>query len=138
LSKEKTPMDSADTLAQRQGELLETILQGIQQGGLTDETWLRIYAERIQLADRGFITPRTQTILHFFNDHQLYRKPRRLSQLVKHLITEFNTVQRLYTNKGWVHLTTQTETQYESTMSGESPSLDTLPDWNPPTGEQPK
>lgn len=124
-------MDSADILAARQGELLETILQGIQQGGLTDETWLQIYAERIPLADRGFITERTQTILHFFNDHQLYKKPRRLSQLVKHLITEFNTIQRIYTQKGWVQLTTQPETQYESTMSGESPRLDELPEWNP-------
>ena len=130
MSKEKTPMDNADTLARRQGELLESILQGIQQGGISDETWLQIYVERIQLANRGFITERAQKVLHFFNDHQLYKKPRRLSQLVKHLITEFNTIQRIYTNKGWVQQAETPEIQYESTISGESPALDELPDWN--------
>ena len=130
MSKEKPPMDSADILAQRQGELLETILQGIQQEGLSDETWLKIYAERILYTNRGFITPQTQQILHFFNNHQLYKNPRRLTQLVKHLITEFNTIQRIYTNKGWVQQAETPEIQYESTISGESPALDELPDWN--------
>jgi len=130
LTKDKPAMDSADYLARRQGELLQTILQAIQDGGLDDETWLQIYAERMPLANRGYTSKRAQTVLHIFNTHQFYKNPRRLSQLVKHLIEEFNAVQRIYTNKGWVQLAPiEEEVQYESTLSGESPSLDEIQDW---------
>ena len=130
MTKDKPTIDSADYLARRQGDLLRTILQGIQDGGLDDETWLQIYAERMLLANRGYTSKRAQAVLHIFNTHQFYKNPRRLSQLVKHLIEEFNAIQRIYINKGWVQLAPTEETvQYESTLNGESPSIAEIKDW---------
>jgi hypothetical protein len=128
--KEKPVQDSADQLAVRQGEIIAKIMEGIQRGtGLTDLEWLQLYAVKRRLADRGFISERTGRTLQFFNEYRLYVKPRRLYQLVKRLETDFDAAQRIYTNKGLLQRSQVEEVRYESTLSGESPALDELPDW---------
>ena len=136
--KDKAPMDSADYLARRQGQVLRTLLQGVQDGGLEPETWMRLYAEEIPLANRGHMSERTQRALHIFNDHGLYRKPVRLNQLVKRLMEDFGATQRIYTNKGLLTLAPEDEVRIASTLKGEAPRMDEVPDWMLPVSEEEK
>jgi len=76
-------MDSADYLARRQGRVLRTLMRGIQQGGLTDEEWLILHTENLQAATRGHLSERAMQAIDYFTEHGLYRKPKRLTQLVR-------------------------------------------------------
>ena len=136
MAKDKPVSDSADYLARRQGQVLRTLLMGVQGGGLDAETWMRLYAEEVPLATRGHVSERTQRALHVFNDHGFYRKPVRLNQLVKRLMEDFGAAQRIYTNKGLLTLAPADELRFESTLSGEAPMMDEVPDFLSPVGEE--
>lgn len=136
MAKDKPAMDSADYLARRQGAVLRTLMEGIQEGGLSDETWLRVHTGDILVATRGHLSERVLATLDYFTEYKFYRKPRRLSQLVKLLRRDFGEVQRVYTNKGLLQLAPVEEVRYESTLSGEAPTLDELPDWVVPLDEE--
>jgi len=136
VAKDKPVTDSADYLARRQGQVLRTLLKGVQGGGLTAETWMRLYAEEIPLATRGYVSERTQRTLNAFNDHGFYRKPVRLNQLVKRLMEDFGAAQRLYTNKGLLTLAPAEEMSFKSTLTGEAPAMDENPDWLQPVAEE--
>ncbi|MFH2109987.1 MAG: hypothetical protein ABIJ47_01880 [Candidatus Bathyarchaeota archaeon] len=136
MPKDKPLMDSADYLARRQGAVLRTLMQGIQKGGLDEETWLKVHTERLQEATRGHLSERAMSAVDYFTEHGFYRKPKRLLQLVKLLRREFGAVQRIYTNKGMLQLAPTEDTRYESTLSGEAPMMDEVPDWMIPAEEE--
>ena len=136
MAKDKPVTDSADYLAKRQGNVLRTLLRGVQKGGLDAETWMRLYTVDIPLATRGHLCEHSQRALHIFNDHGFYRKPVRLNQLVKRLMEDFGAAQRIYTNKGLLTLAPDEELRYESTLSGEAPMMDEVPDFMEPVGEE--
>ena len=136
MAKNKPAMDSADYLARRQGEVLRTLMQGVQEGGLSDETWLRVHTEDIQVATRGHVSERVLAVLDYFTEYKFYRKPKRLNQLVKLLRRDFGGVQRVYTNKGLLQLAPMEEVRYTSTLSGEAPTLNEAPDWMVPLDEE--
>lgn len=108
MNKPKTPHDSANNLAHRQAQLLATLIQGIRNGGLTDNQWLKVYSYQHRVTDRGYITPRTRRTLDYFLQYRLYQNPRRLVQLIKQLENHFDKTQRIYTNK---NLLTSHQTQ---------------------------
>ena len=138
MPKNKPAMDSADYLAKRQGDIVDTIMKGIQAGGLTDEVWGQMYAWSRRLADRGHISERTRKTLRYFRKHNFYRNPRRLSQLLDRLEEDFDAAQRIYTMKGLLQLAPADEFRYESTLSGVSPMMDEAPDWTHPVEEEEK
>lgn len=129
-------MDSADYLARRQGAVLRTLMGGIQRGGLTDMEWLRLHTEDVQAATRGHLSERALQAMDSFTEHKLYRKSRRLFQMVKLLRREFGAVQRIYTSKSLLQLAPAEEVRYTSTLSGESPTMDQVPDWLIPADEE--
>lgn len=131
-------MDSADYLARRQGAVLRTLMGGLQRGGLSDEEWLRLHTEDLQAATRGHLSERAMAAVDYFTEHGLYRKPKRLTQLVKLLRREFGGVQRVYTNKGLLTLAPVEDIKYQSTLSGESPEMDQVPGWLIPAEEEEK
>jgi len=134
--KDKPQMDSADYLARRQGAVLRTLVGGIQRGGLSAEEWLRLHTEDLQAATRGHLSERAMKAVDYFNEHGLYRRPKRLNQLVKLLRREFGAVQRVYTSKGLLQLAPVEDVRYQSTLSGESPMMDQVPDWLMPEDEE--
>ena len=137
MPKDKPLMDSADYLTQRQSEVSFIIRKGIREGGLDDDTWARLDIRGIVLATRGHISERVQAALDYFDEHGLYRRPRRLRQLAKLLRREFNAAQRIYTTKSLLQLApVEGEVRYKSTLSGESPMLDEVPDWMSPVDEE--
>jgi len=105
MSKKAEPVsDSADLLALRQSKLLAFLVEGIQQGGLSDEEWLQVYIIDRRLADRGFISARSRRVMNYYLEFKLYQIPGRLVQLVKRLEEEFDLIQRLYTQKSLLSL----------------------------------
>jgi len=123
VSKNKASMDNADLLALRQGEVLATLMVGIQQGGLTPEEWLNLSTWRLSQATRGLLSPRVVYALNYMDDNGLYKKPERLSQLVKLLRWEFNKVQREYLKRGLLTVE-PLEQEVRSTLSATPPSLE--------------
>ena len=136
VAKDKPPMDSADYLARRQGEVLRCLMMGIQSGGLDEETWLKVHTEKLLEATRGHLSPRALSAVDYFTEYGFYRKPKRLLQLVKLLRREFGAVQRIYTNKGLLTLAPEEGVKYASTLSGEPPRIDEVPDWLIPAEEE--
>ena len=110
--------DSAELLAERQGEILKTIYTGIQKGGLTSEQWMTIETQRLSKATRGYISEKCHRVLDNFTDYGFYKTPYRLSKLVKLLRREFYGVQKIYTQAGRVQLTPETpEVSAQSTLA---------------------
>ena len=116
-------MDNADLLALRQGEVLATLMQGIQKGGLTPEEWLTLSTWRLSQATRGLLSPRVIYALNYMDEHALYKKPSRLWQMVKLLRWEFNKVQREYLRRGLLTVEPMDQ-EVRSTLSGPPPSLE--------------
>ena len=105
MSKKAEPVsDSADLLALRQSKLLAFLVEGIQNGGLSDEEWLQMYIIDRRLADRGFLSARSRRVMNYYLEFKLYQIPGRLVQLVKRLEEEFDQIQRLYTQKSLLSL----------------------------------
>ena len=119
--------DSADLLALRQSKLLAFLVEGIQQGGLSDEEWLQLYIIDRRLADRGFISVRSRRVMNLFLEFKLYQSPGRLVQLVKRLEDEFDLIQRLYTQKSLLSLPkTRGKEQFVSTLQDPLPFKDSI------------
>jgi len=123
VSKDKPGMDNADLLAMRQGEVLVTLMRGIQKGGLTPEEWLSLTSWALTQATRGLLSPRLIYAINYMDEHGSYKKPWRLSQLVKQLRWEFNKVQRVYLKKGYLTVEPM-EPEVRSTLSAPPPSLE--------------
>ena len=105
MSKKAEPVsDSADLLALRQSKLLAFLVEGIRNGGLSDEEWLQMYIIDRRLADRGFLSARSRRVMNYYLEFKLYQIPGRLVQLVKRLEEEFDQIQRLYTQKSLLSL----------------------------------
>jgi len=134
--KDKALMDSADYLARRQSEVYVVLRRGIRGGGLPDDEWARLDTRGVVLATRGHVSERVQAALDLFDEHRLYTRPRRLRQLSKLLRREFNAAQRIYTNKGLLTLAPAEEVKVTSTLSGEAPMMDEVPEWLIPADEE--
>jgi len=123
MSKDKAAMDNADLLALRQGEVLATLMQGIQKGGLTPEEWLSLTSWALTQATRGLLSPRVIYAINYMEENALYKSPDRLWQLVKLLRWEFNKVQREYLRRGLLTVEPMDQ-EVRSTLSGPPPSLE--------------
>ena len=123
MSKDKAGMDNADLLAFRQGEVMVTLTEGIQKGGLTPEEWLALSTWRLSQATRGLLSPRVIYALHYMEENALYKNPDRLWQLAKLLRWEFNKVQRVYLKRGYLTVEPMDQ-EVRSTLSGPPPSLE--------------
>jgi len=129
MTKDKGQQDNIDLLVQRQRTVLDLITMGIQGDGISVETWIELRNYLIPSAARGHMSTRTAQILDYFTQYGHYRKPRRLVSLDRHLRADFDAVQRLYVNKNLLTLSPMDEIQVISTLSGESPELETQLDF---------
>lgn len=116
--------DNIDLLVQRQRTVLDLVTEGIQGTGITVEDWIKLRNYLIPSAARGHMTGRTAQVLDYFTQYGHYRKPKRLVSLQRHLRADFDAVQRLYVNKNLLTLSPMDEIQVVSTLSGESPELE--------------
>ena len=108
MSRRRQPQDSADELALRQFDLVMELVEAINDGGFGHREWFE-YIARLIRGHRGFLSPRTILILEAMTKYGLYSPELNgayhLSALLTHhLMRDFYTVERLYTNKGYLTL----------------------------------
>jgi len=127
--------DNIDLLVQRQRAVLDIVTEGIQGQGICVEQWTELRNYLIPSASRGHMSARTAQVLDFFTRYGHYMKPKRLVSLDRHLRADFDAVQRLYVNKNLLTLAPEGEIKVVSTLSGESPILESQIEYMETVGE---
>ena len=128
-NQDKGQQDNIDLLVQRQRIVLDKVTEGIQLDGISVTDWTILRNYMIPAAARGHISQRTARVLEVFTRYGLYRKPKRLLSLDRHLRRDFDAVQRLYVNKGLLTLSPMGEVEIQSSLSGETPQMESQLDY---------
>lgn len=128
-NQDKGQQDNIDLLVERQETVLDKVTEGIQGNGITVEDWTRLRNLHIPEAARGHLSQRTARVLEIYTRYGLYRKPKRLLSLDRHLRRDFDAVQRLYVNKGLLTLSPRGEIEIQSSLSGETPVMESQLDY---------
>lgn len=72
-------------------------------GEVTGDEW-RAIREEIGRAAKGFISEDTVELINIMDEHGLYVYPRYLLKLEQKLRRDFNTLRKIYVEKGWIYL----------------------------------
>jgi hypothetical protein len=97
------PLDSAFDLAERQGDLIAELYEGVDNGGLDEEKW-RDVERRLPLCTMGNMDPRLLKALELFGELGLHRHPHWLRGLVNRLRPVGNRALHEYVLKSLVQL----------------------------------
>ncbi len=107
LVKQQAGSDSADLLSVRQAEVAQKLIEGYNQGGMDEAEWLELRYICLRSATRGYLDKNTVRVLRMFTVFKAYRCAFKLIQLLELLEPNFDSIIRIYTNKGLLTLSSQ-------------------------------
>ena len=105
--KQQAGSDSADLLSVRQAEVAQKLIEGYNQGGMDEAEWLELRYICLRSATRGYLDKNTVRVLRMFTVFKAYRCAFKLIQLLELLEPNFDSIIRIYTNKGLLTLSAQ-------------------------------
>jgi hypothetical protein len=107
LVKQQAGSDSADLISVRQAEIAQKLIEGYNQGGMDEAKWLELRYICLRSATRGHLDQNTVRVLRMFTVFKAYRCAYKLLQLLELLEPNFDSIIRIYTNKGLLTLSSQ-------------------------------